>query len=62
MYTSWWVRGGWYTATYIIIIPVVHGRFAATATAQQQQPTAAASASLPGSLLAVVAVVWLLLV
>ena len=46
--------------SYIIIIHVVHGRVAATATAQQQQPTAAASASLPGSPLNVVAVDWLL--
>ena len=60
----WWVDGVLLLLlySYIISIPVVHGRFAATATAQQQQPTAAASASLPGSPLAVVAVVWLLLV
>ena len=60
----WWVDGVLLLLlySYIISIPVVHGRFAATATAQQQQSTAAASASLPGSPLAVVAVVWLLLV
>ena len=48
--------------SYVITIPVVHGKFAATATAQQQQPTAAASASIPVRPLAVVAMVWLLLV
>ena len=59
----WWVDGILQLLySYIIIIPVVHDRFAATAAAQQQQQTAAASASLPGSALAVVAVVWLSLV
>ena len=59
----WWVDGILLLQySYIKTLPVVHGRFAATATAQQQQLTAAASASLPGSPFAVVAVVWVLLV
>ena len=59
----WWVDGILLLLySYIIRIPVAHGRFAAPATAQQQQLTAAASVSLPGSPLAVFAAVWLLLV
>ena len=46
---------------YIIIIPVVHGRFAATATAAAAAAADRCSFSLI-SPLAVVAVVWLLLV
>ena len=55
--------GGWYTTAtavrLIMIIPVVHGRFAATATAAAAADRCSFSLISP---VIVVAVVWLLLV
>ena len=57
----WWVDGILLLLlySYIIIIPVVHGRFVVTATAAAAADRCSFSLIRP---LAVVAVVWLLLV
>ena len=56
-----WVAGGWMVLlySYIIIIPVVHGRFAPSATVAAAADRCSFSLISP---LAVVAVLWLLLV